>query len=346
MFKSELSANDLGQNVSDRNALYLGIDVGGTEVKLGLIDSDGEILALKQTATSDLVSPENVLAFAIDFARYHCEKNGWQSISAVGLAVPGVLDTRKSIIREVVNLDGWLGVPLKDMLSQRISCPATVVNDANAAAFAEHGVRKLNDRSLAMLTLGTGVGCGLVVDGKPCGGDFGCAGELGHVAIDFSDSALPCGCGSCGHLESYAGAGGVVGRMRVACLAANQQIDSALTPRGIAERAESGDKIAIHIVIETGMYIGRAIGMVGQVINPAVVLLGGAMTFGGEASKVGQLFLQAVRESVQQTTLVQVSGNMQIEFARLGNRAGVIGAAMVARHHLDLSPERTYHTFS
>ena len=323
------------------NALYLGIDVGGTEVKLGIIDSEGEVVDLDQAATSDLVSPEKVLGFAIDFAKTYKE-----SILAVGLAVPGVLDTRVSIIREVVNLDGWLGVPLLDQLSRRVSWPATVVNDANAAAYAEHSIRKLDDRSLAMLTLGTGVGCGLVVSGEPYGGDFGCAGELGHIVIDFSDDAIPCTCGSHGHLESYTGARGVVARMQAACRAADQQVDSGLTPLRIAELADAGDKIAREIIAETGVYVGRAIGMVGQVINPAVVLLGGAMTFGGDSSEVGQLFLKAVCESVQQTTLTQVSGNMQIEFARLGNRAGVIGAAMVARHHLSSLPKRTCQSFS
>ena len=95
--------------------------------------------------------------------------------------------------------------------------------------------------------------------------------------------------------------------------------------------AESGDSVCQQIVTETAQYIGRAIGMVGQVIDPAVVLLGGAMTFGGSSSKIGKQFIESVRETVKQTTLVQVGGNIQIEFATLGNDAGMIGAGMVAK---------------
>jgi glucokinase len=252
-------------------------------------------------------------------------------LSAAGLAVPGVLDTQQSVLREVVNLPGWLGVPLQQELAKATGIVSAVVNDANSAAFAEHASRQLGTQSLALVTLGTGIGCGLVLRGSPFGGDHGCAGELGHIAIDFGPQAIDCTCGSRGHLESYAGAGGVTARARAAISHSGRTDCDGLTPRDVAEMAESGDVVCQQIIAETAQYIGRAIGMLGQVLDPAVVLLGGAMNFGGAATNTGRAFLESVRQTVRQTTLVQVGGNMKIEFATLGNDAGVIGAGMVAK---------------
>ncbi|WP_372721538.1 ROK family protein [Novipirellula sp.] len=305
---------------SDSAPLYLGIDVGGTDVKLGLVDGACQIVATERTATSLLKTPQNVFRHAMEFA-------SGRPIAGVGLAVPGVLDSHAFELREVVNLDGWLGVPLRDQLAQISGLPSMVVNDANAAAYAEHASRLLGVQSLALITLGTGVGCGMVVVGNPHGGDHGCAGELGHIAIDFSADALPCTCGSRGHLETYAGAAGVIARM----VQLSGEEAEGLTPRRIANRAESGDELCQKVIADTAAYVGRAIGMLGQVADPAVVLLGGAMTFGGMETETGRRFLADVQKSVKQTTLVQVGGNMKIEFATLGNQAGMIGAAMVAR---------------
>ncbi|TWU31568.1 ROK family protein [Novipirellula artificiosorum] len=326
--------------------LFLGIDVGGTDVKLGVVDTEGQLVAEDRTPTARLGTPANVFEHAQAFAETVMASpvgdNG--QLAAVGLAVPGVLDTRESVIREVVNLQGWLGVRLQDELDRVFQLPSTVTNDANAAAYAEHALRHLQTQSLALVTLGTGVGCGMVVAGEPFGGDHGCAGELGHITIDFSDAALACTCGSRGHLETYAGSGGVVARMQ-ALLEKSDQANSTgrsldpsdpITPRIIAAGAESGDLLCQQVIAETAAYVGRAIGLIGQIANPAVVLLGGAMTFGGEASEVGRRFLETVRETVKRTTLVQVGENICVDFATLGNQAGVIGAAMVAQHRLEV----------
>ncbi|EMI16735.1 glucokinase [Rhodopirellula maiorica SM1] len=290
------------------------------------MDDTCRIVATERTATCTLKTPEKVFQHAMEFAAGH-------PIAGVGLAVPGVLDSRLYELREVVNLDGWLGVPLRDQLAEASGLPSMVVNDANAAAYAEHASRLLGVQSLALITLGTGVGCGMVVVGNPHGGDHGCAGELGHIAVDFSDDALPCTCGSRGHLETYAGAGGVIARM----VQLSGEDPDGLTPRRIADRAEAGDAICQKVISDTACYVGRAIGMLGQVADPAVVLLGGAMTFGGLETETGRRFLADVQKSVKETTLVQVGGNMKIEFATLGNQAGMIGAAMVARDQSSLS---------
>lgn len=324
-------------NATDKD-LFLGIDVGGTEVKVGLVDAGGNIVARERASTPALRTPERVFEYAIEFAHAKVVGSGLAQgrVLAVGLAVPGVLDAHEFRLREVVNLPGWLEVPLLERLRSIAERPTVVVNDANAAAFAEYSRRGLDDQSLALVTLGTGIGCGVVVRGRPYGGDHGCAGELGHIAIDFGPEALPCTCGSRGHLESYAGAAGVMNRLQRAIASRQAKFPSGLqaddlTPREVAKLAEDGDSTCRAIIAETGCYVGRAIGMLGQTLDPAVVLIGGAMTFGGAHTAMGACFLDHVRRSVQETTLVQVGGNIAVEFAELGNDAGVLGAALVAK---------------
>ncbi|MEM9586380.1 MAG: ROK family protein, partial [Planctomycetota bacterium] len=209
-----------------------------------------------------------------------------------------------------------------------------ILNDANAAAFAEHATRGFDNESLALVTLGTGVGCGLVIAGSPCGGDHGCAGELGHIAVDFSDQALPCTCGSRGHLETYAGAAGVMSRLRTRLELSDARSslrDPDATPRDLADAANSGCSISLGVIDETAEYLGRAIGMLAQCVDPKCVVIGGAMNFGGDELPAGARFLKAIRESVRATTLVQVGGNLEVEFARQGPQAGRLGAALVAQ---------------
>ncbi|MFK8114211.1 MAG: ROK family protein [Rubripirellula sp.] len=323
---------------SEETALFLGIDVGGTNVKLGLVDANGTIQAKDSTATPPLGTPQRVFEYAMQFATANLARLGRdKNLTAVGLAVPGVLDSREHVLREVVNLPGWLDQPLKKILFDTTQLPAAVINDANAAAYAEHTMRALGSQSLALVTLGTGIGCGVVGQGVPFGGDHGCAGELGHIAIRFGDDALPCTCGSRGHLESYAGAAGVIARLRKridqhdSASVPSSLLEENVTPRDIAEAAADGCEVCQTVIDDTGQFVGQAIGLLGQVLDPAVVLLGGAMTFGGNETETGRRFLETVRDAVKQTTLVQVGGNIIIEFASLGNDAGVLGGAMVAK---------------
>lgn len=328
--------------------VFLGIDVGGTNVKLGLVDEAGQILGQASTPTPPLGTPERVFAFALQFAAEQLSALGCcGKLHGVGLAVPGVLDTTAMVLREVVNLPGWLNQPLLELLSAAAGVPAMVVNDANAAALAEHARRGLGTHSLALVTLGTGIGCGVVVGGHPHGGDHGCAGEIGHLAIRFGDQALPCICGSRGHLESYAGSGGVVARLHaayanhVAAEVPGWVSANAVTPLVIAEHAASGDRICQSVIDETAEFVGAAIGMMAQVVDPAVVLLGGAMTFGGPNTDMGARFIEHIRTTVRETTLAQVGQHLIVDFATLGNDAGILGAALVAKQ---AAADASFHT--
>ncbi|WP_404308030.1 ROK family protein [Neorhodopirellula lusitana] len=330
-----------GSSTSDGTPIFLGIDVGGSFVKMGLVDGGGKIHAQTSVATKILKTPEGVFEHAMKFARDRIEEGLGQpfSLSGVGLAVPGVLDTQTYRLREVVNLPGWVDRPLLEILVDKCRRPAAVVNDANAAAFAEHAKLGLGRRSLCLVTLGTGIGCGIVVNGYPHGGDHGCAGELGHMAIRFGQDAIPCSCGSCGHLESYAGAPGVLSRLRSAYALHTGSggvpawLNEDTTPRELADHANDGDLVCLRVIDNTASYLGQAIGLLGQIIDPAVVLLGGAMTFGGSGTELGTRFLNKVKRHIQKTTLVQVGKHMIVDFATMGNDAGIVGAALVAQQN-------------
>ena len=316
-------------------ARYVGIDVGGTNIKFGLCASDGSILRKSSAPTDLLRQPEQIIRHALEFCGQEVKTSG--QLAGIGMAVPGVLDTSTWCLREVVNLPGWVDRPLLEILRNESHLPSVIINDANAAALAEHANRQLSTESLALLTLGTGIGCGLTIRGKAFGGDHGCAGELGHLAIQFGDTAAECTCGRRGHLEAYAGAPAVISRAKsefAKCewksLPGNLQKET-ISPLDVANAAEDGFSVAEQVIRDTGKYIGQALGILGQVVDPAVVLLGGAMTFGGANSRIGIDFLETIRETVQDTTLQQVGSGMTIDFASLGNEAGVTGAALVAR---------------
>lgn len=318
---------------------YLGIDVGGTAIKFGMCHHDGSVISSTSVPTEALLEPEAVIKCGMQFAQSTLGESSDKSskLAGIGLAVPGVLDTAHWCLREVVNLPHWTDRPLLKILENETQLPSAVINDANAAALAEHQHRGLQHESLALITLGTGIGCGLAIGGKGISGDHGCAGEIGHLTVDFNENSAPCNCGKNGHLEAYAGAPAVIKRALSAIEADDGDsfplglLDINLDPRRLAEAADQGYAGPRKVIIETATYLGKAIGILGQVIDPAVVLLGGAMTFGGKTKPIGKDFLEAVKKSVTETTLQQIGSQITIEYSSLGNTAGIIGAAIAAR---------------
>ncbi|MDA9778211.1 ROK family protein [Rubripirellula sp.] len=325
--------------MSDDGNGYLGIDVGGTTIKYGVCKGDGTIVSRQSIPTEALMDPEAVIRHGLEFADAALirSKSKITKLAAVGLAVPGVLDTTSWCLREVVNLSHWTNRPLLEILNDETQLPSAVINDANAAALAEHQHRRLHQQSLALITLGTGIGCGLAIGDQELTGDHGCAGEIGHLTIDFSTNAPMCNCGQRGHLEAYAGAPAVIERAKEAFNSCapnsipSEFRENHFDPLSLATAAEEGYSEPRRVILETATYLGQAIGILGQVIDPEVVLLGGAMTFGGKDSEIGQSFLNAVRRVVKNTTLQQIGGQMKIDYASLGNTAGIIGAALVAK---------------
>ena len=334
-------ATDSTGDPTATSGFAVGIDIGGTNTKFGFVDPNGEILARREVETRSLRDPASACRtfreFAADQIR-SLDLSRNEEIS-IGVAVPGVLQMKTGFLEYVANLPEWCEFPLLKALEDLFTGPVAICNDANAAAFAEFSRRELNDESLALLTLGTGIGCGVVIGGNPYGGDHGCGFEVGHAPIAFDDSARICGCGKPGHLEAYVGANAVLvtAREQFALFGGPSptlmsiQGDKDLSPRHIAAAAEAGDEACWRTVNITGRYVGLAVCQLCQTLDPSYILIGGAMTFGGNETSVGRQFLQQVIETSTRYSLDQVASRVVIEFASLGNDAGICGIAELSR---------------
>ncbi len=319
---------------------YIGIDIGGTSINVGVVDDAGVTLA-KQSRPSVLndgleaglkqvyeAVEETVLASGV----------GWQRIQAIGAAAPGTMDIHTGVIFHPFNLPGWEDLPLRDQLADWFGKPTVLHNDANAAAYGEFWVGAgRHVRSLMFWTLGTGIGGGIVIDGHLLTGAHSHAGECGHMIIQM-DGGERSPHGIHGALELYASAKGLIRRCQ-------EQLDlgaksllcdwikggDVLTPKLIAAAAEEGDRLADELIMDTARYL--AIGTINMMhtINPEMVVLGGAMTFGQNDTELGRRFLGHVKDVVKAHAFPILAERTIIDYATLGADAGFIGAAGCAR---------------
>ncbi len=260
-------------------------------------------------------------------------------IAGVGLGSPGEMDIPTGMLLTPANLKGWANFPIRDRVSQYSGLPVAFENDANAAAYGEYWVgsgREFN--SMVLLTLGTGVGCGIVIGDQVLRGAHSHGGESGHIIIDLSDDARMCNCGQRGHLEAYASATAVIRRTeeamrcgRSSSLRQRMAEGAELTPKLVADEAESGDELSLEIIRETAGYLAVGVVNMMHTIDPDAVLLGGAMTFGGRENGLGRRFLTQVREVVKRLARPIPARDTIVDFAALGADAGFIGAAGIAR---------------
>jgi len=322
--------------------LFAGVDVGGTNIKIGLVDDKGRTLAFQSIETMEELGPADAvrrIKATLHEMLFHVSLT-MDDVKAIGLGTPGTMDIPRGMILAPPNLPHWRDFPVRDQLSEVTSRPVAFVNDANAAAFGEFWVGSGRDfRTMIMLTLGTGVGGGIILDGRSIEGEHSFGSECGHIIIDHNEDARCCVWGGGrGQLEAYCSASAVVRRTEEALEAGRK---SALTKRinageeltslMIAEKAASGDQLSLDIVLETAMYLGVGIVTLVHTVDPGAVILGGAMDFGGQNSELGQKFLARVREEFQRRAFDVVADHTVIDFAQLGSDAGYIGAAGVAR---------------
>jgi glucokinase len=320
---------------------FIGIDVGGTNIKLGLVDDAGETLAYQSMRTEQEKGAEDAcVRMAQTLQRLIGDASAAKrDIVRAGIATPGPMDIGKGMILRPGNLPGWWDFPIRDRVSHHLGMPVAFANDANAAAYGEFwsGAGK-QYHSLVFLTLGTGVGGGIIVGDTLIEGEHSCGSECGHILINPADDAPMDSLGKRGSLESYGNATAVVdralaalGSATVTSLAKRRAGGEEITPQLIAQEAERGDEVARRVIMETAYWL--AIGIVSFIhtIDPDAVLLGGAMTFGGNDSEVGRAFLQRIRDEVRPRLLEPLRDTVRIEFASLGGDAGYIGAAGLAR---------------
>ena len=323
--------------------LFFGVDVGGTNIKMGMVDDLGNTLVYEKIPTNETEGPQRYMERTTEVLKSMCEKVGrpMSDIAAIGLATPGTMDIEGGILLEPHNLPNSYNFPIRDCLSQLTGRPVIYANDANAAAFGEYWLGSGKEfRSMILLTLGTGVGGGIIVDDLLIDGEHSHGGELGHIIIDFSENARTIPTGQRGHLEAYASGTAIIKRTHEA-LAGDLQKESSLharieageklSPLMVAQEADQGDTLSLHIVMETARYLGIGIVSLMHTIDPGAVILGGAINFGGHDEPLGRKFLERVRQEVKSRAFPVPAAHTVIDFARLGGDAGYLGAAGKAR---------------
>jgi len=324
-----------------KSPLFVGVDLGGTNVKVGVVDDVGRPLSHVSIPTDAERGPDDAvrrMAAAVDEALKDAGLTK-ADVVACGLGSPGTMDIPSGMLLDPPNLPGWQNYPLRDRLREAIDLPVTFTNDANAAAYGEFWIgtgRHL--KSMVLFTLGTGVGGGIIVDDFAIEGCHSTGAECGHIIIDQRDDARLCPCGQLGHLEAYASATAVVKRTeealadgRKSSLSARIAKGEELTPIMLGEEAEAGDSLAEEILMETARYFGVGVVTLMHVIDPEGVVIGGAMTFGGNETPLGRRFLAEVRREVARRAFPVLAEKTTIEYAHLGGDAGFIGAAGLAR---------------
>jgi glucokinase len=291
----------------------IGVDVGGTKTLAAVVAPDGSIE--EQALHPTDVSSQDALLVGLDAIVE--ELRDGREIAALGFGIPSRVDQRAGRAVASVNIP-LAGVDFRDRMRERHGVPAAIDNDANAAAIGEWKVGAAKGASfVVMLTLGTGVGGGVILDGRPFRGTTGVGAELGHVVIE-ADDGLPCGCGGRGHLESYA-SGGAADR------AARELYGEGASGEELVSKAHDGDADAVGAVTEIGRRLGAGIASFVNTFEPEVFVIGG-----GFGSAAGELLLGPAREVLARDGLEPARDTVEIVQARLGYHAGVIGAGMIA----------------
>lgn len=300
-----------------------GVDIGGTTVKIGLFSVRGDILDKWEIPTLTANGGSRILPDVADSVMEAVKRHDLKKdqIRGIGVGVPAAVD-KNGFVPKTTNL-GWIDKPVKKELEERTGLPVRVGNDANMAALGEmwKGGGQ-GSENLVMVTLGTGVGGGIIVDGHILSGANGASGEIGHVCVDHEETET-CGCGKKGCIEQYASATGIV---RLARRYLNENsVQTVLDPQNLTAKdvwdaVKSGDGAAKQIAETFGRYLGRALADVAAVTDPEVFVIGGGV------SKAGDILIDYVEKYFRRYAFYS-NRNTGFALAKLGNDAGICGAA-------------------
>lgn len=305
----------------------VGVDLGGTKMAVGVTDGDVELL-YRSTAPSVGLHQEEVLATLERQLRAALEAR--PKAEAIGLGIPCTIDRERGVAIEAVNLN-LADVPIRDLISERLGLPTFIDNDANVAAIAEHrfGAGR-GARDLVLLTIGTGIGGGLIIDGKPYRGSIGAAAELGHMVIDKDGPRCQGHCPNRGCLEALASGHALA---REGAAAAEREPESALgrlrsggqviDGKDVTAAAMAGDDAAVGAVAEIGRNLGIGLASYANIFNPDLIVIGGGVI------AVGDLLLEPARGELRARALRPMN-EVEVKPAELGPDAGMIGAAALA----------------
>ena len=313
--------------MQDSTHLSIGIDFGGTSVKLGvcrgaeILHQDEPIVTAAHPGPTALIG---AMAERVEGLRA-C----YPEISAIGVGVPGLVDFDRGFVHELTNVPGWKHIPLRTILGEKTGLPVVVENDANAMCYAEwrYGAAK-GLRNVIALTLGTGVGGGLVLEGRPYRGSVHAGGEIGQMSIDFQGKAGHYG--NLGALEKY------IGNTQIAEHAVQRYSEAGIekelhecSPKAIAIAAQNGDDIARQIWAEIADWLGTVLSSIAWLLNPDAFVIGGGV------AQAGALLFDPLERKVQSMLSTVVWEKLQILPAKFSNEAGIIGNAALAADALE-----------
>jgi len=315
----------------------IGIDIGATSVKAGIVKRDGRLVEKAAIKTSEIQGPAHFLSLLEKLIEQMLKtsKIEKRAVGGIGVGAPGWVEHYKGIVRELTNIPDWENVPLALQLEEKTGLKAFVDNDANVMAIAElHYGAGRGHRNVVCLTLGTGVGGAIVINGEVFRGAHGLAGEIGHMTLDLQGPE--CACGARGCLENYVGNRFIV-ENAVKRLEKNSHGPQGnillkmaggdpgkITPKMLAEAAYEGDKIAIEIWRETGHYLGTALAVLVNLINPECFIIGGGV------AKAGAILFDEMRNTMASLAMNDLGKETPILEAQLSEDAGIIGAATAA----------------
>lgn len=310
--------------------LTIGVDIGGTKIAAGVVDESGRVIDhdLRDTPATD---PR---ALAVAVADLVDGLGASRSVSAVGIGAAGFVDASRSTVLFAPNID-WSDEPLAAHVQQRVGLPVVVENDANAAAWGEFRFGAGADvDDLLLITIGTGIGAGIIDEGKLVRGGFGVAGEVGHLRM--VPAGIRCGCGQYGCWEQYGSGRALVreaaDRVRAGMTAAKPLADLAggdpdgITGPMVTEAAQAGDPLSIDLIADVGAWVGQGLASLASVLDPTTIAIGGGV------AAAGDLLMRTVQEEFARHLSAGASRpHAELRLATLGNEAGLIGAADLAR---------------
>ncbi len=323
---------------SNRQTVTLGIDLGGTKVEMALVDEHGHILVSRRRLTQPEQGPDGVINDIIACV-HECLADTDKTVPALGIGVAGQVDT-SGIVRFAPNL-GWHNVPLKENLENALDMPVIINNDVRMATFGEwqHGAGQgVND--LVCIFVGTGIGGGVVSGGQLLQGCGNTAAELGHLTI--VSNGRSCRCPNQGCFEAYAGGWGIAERAQEAVLAEPPAGERLITLAGdikqisaatVTQAYHEGDPLAASLIEETAQYLAAGVVSIINAFNPCLIILGGGVIQGIPE------YVPAIERAAQEKALPPAVENLRVVTAALGNKAGVIGAAALARKQLNKATE-------
>ena len=317
----------------DSTPLILGIDLGGTKILTAIVNPQGKMLSRDHTITPAAKGTEGVIQAILASAERAVEGASitMDSVSAIGVGAPGLSDPETGILFTSPNLPGWEDVPLRDMIRDRLGKKAFLINDGNAAALGEYyfGAAK-GAAHFVYVTISTGIGGGIVIDGKILNGCKGMAGEIGHMTI--SDEGPACHCGNQGCWEALASGTALAkaAQKRIEMGAGTAILGFAdgkianVTAQTVQAAAEKGDPLANQLILKTAYYFGVGLANLVNIFNPEMIVIGGGL------SNMGDRLLKPAYEVAEKRAFKRAYRTVRFVRAALGRNSGVLGAAAFA----------------